>query len=106
PLLSTGDAYTQRLGNQIYDSLLQRDLETLELKPRLAESYEISDDHLVYTFKLRPGVVFSDGTPLTSADVKFTFDKLMDPAVDAADLRNYFLNVDRCEALDEHTVRF
>ena len=44
--------------------------------PSLAESYSSSEDARRFTFKLRPHVVFSDGTPLTSADVVFSFDRL------------------------------
>jgi len=51
------------------------------LEPWLAESWTESADHLAYTIKLRPGVTFSDGTPLTSADVLFTFRALYDPKV-------------------------
>ncbi|MDX9971352.1 MAG: peptide-binding protein [FCB group bacterium] len=105
PLVSN-DAYGRAIYTLIYESLLERDNATLQLGPGLAESHEISPDHLTYTFKLRDGIKFSDGAPLTAEDVKFSFDKLMDPAVDAADLRNYFLTVDRCEVVDPLTVRF
>ena len=47
--------------------------------PDLAESIDISDDGLVYTFNLRKGVAFHDGTPFTAADVKFTLDHLKNP---------------------------
>ena len=50
-----------------------------EVKGDLAESWNVSSDGLVYTFKLRPNVLFHDGTPLTSADVKATFDRLLAP---------------------------
>jgi peptide/nickel transport system substrate-binding protein len=51
------------------------------LEPWLAESWSESADHLTYTIKLRQGVLFSDGTPLTSADVLFSFRALYDPKV-------------------------
>ena len=53
------------------------------LEPWLAESWTESADHLAYTIKLRAGVAFSDGTPLTSADVLFTFRALYDPKVES-----------------------
>jgi peptide/nickel transport system substrate-binding protein len=105
PLVSN-DAYGRAIYEQIYESLLKRNNKTLEMGPGLAESYDISPDHLTYTFKIRDGVKFTDGVPLTAEDVKFSFDKLMDPAVDAADLRNYFISVERCEVVDPLTVRF
>ena len=51
------------------------------LEPWLAESWIESPDHLTYTFKLRPGVTFSDGVPFTSADVLFSYRALYDPKV-------------------------
>lgn len=58
---------------------VNRTTDTLE--PWLAESWSESADHLTYTIKLRQGVLFSDGTPLTSADVIFSFRALYDPKV-------------------------
>jgi peptide/nickel transport system substrate-binding protein len=53
------------------------------LEPWLAESWTESPDHLSFTLKLRSGVVFSDGTPFTSADVLFSFRALYDPRVNS-----------------------
>src|SRR3989442_14993387 len=59
----------------------------------LAESWDVSRDGLTWTFKLRQGVKFHDGQELTSADVKFTFDRLFEKPPGKAD----FLAVDRVE---------
>ncbi|HOT51455.1 MAG TPA: ABC transporter substrate-binding protein, partial [Candidatus Hydrogenedentes bacterium] len=104
--LTSSDAYASGIMSFIFDSLIERDNATLAIKPSLAESWDIAPDHLTYTFRLRKGVVFSDGQPLTAHDVKFTFDKLMDPTTDAAALRNYYQDVTSCEILDEHAIRF
>ncbi|MBF0514783.1 MAG: ABC transporter substrate-binding protein [Desulfovibrionaceae bacterium] len=53
------------------------------IAPGLAASWEISPDGLVYTFHLRPGVRFHDGSPLTAADVVYTIDRMCDPATKA-----------------------
>jgi peptide/nickel transport system substrate-binding protein len=90
----------------IIESLLFMDYQTLKLKPLLAESYEISPDQLTYTFHLRHGVKWDDGMPFTADDVKFSYDRVQDPKVDAAQLRTYFTNIKSCEVLDPYTVRF
>ena len=61
----------------IYESLLQFKDDNTEIEPCLAESWTISDDGLVYTFKLRQGVVFHDGTPFNAQAVKFNIDRQM-----------------------------
>lgn len=63
------------------EGLTNYDPVTLEPVPALAESWDISDDGLVYTFHLRSGVTFSDGSTLDAADVKYSFDRLSDPNV-------------------------
>ena len=60
----------------VYDSLLTFEGgDSTTPQPSLAESYEVNDDATVYTFTLREGVTFSDGTPLTSADVVFSLNR-------------------------------
>lgn len=74
------------------------------LVPVLAESYTISEDGKVYTFVLRKNIMFSDGTPVTAADVVFTVNKAVDPKLKSPALANWS-NV-RVEAVDANTVRF
>jgi peptide/nickel transport system substrate-binding protein len=100
-------SYGQWLSNSVInEGLLQMNNETLKLEPCLAESWEISPDQLTYTFHLRHGVKWHDGQPFTADDVKFTYDKLMDPKVDAALIRSYFTTLKSCEVIDPYTVRF
>jgi peptide/nickel transport system substrate-binding protein len=73
----------------------------------LAESWTISPDSLVYTFKLRQGVRFHDGSPLTSRDVKATYDKIIFPPPGVVSMRKgSYLVVEVVEAPDASTVRF
>jgi peptide/nickel transport system substrate-binding protein len=72
------DANGVRIGNLIYNSLLRSD-ENLRLQPELAESWRIIDPR-TFEFNLRPNVQFHDGRPLTAADVKFTFESILEPA--------------------------
>ena len=62
----------------IFDGLMRYDSNE-SLIPGLAESFEISADGLTYTFKLRQGVTYHDGSPFTSADVNASFTAIMDP---------------------------
>jgi len=105
PFLDTGDANVQMMaGGNIFQSLLTRDPETTEIIPLVAESWEIADDHLTYTFHLRRDATFSDGEPLTAHDVAFSYDLIMDPANDTASIRSYYTDVERVEVLDDYTV--
>lgn len=68
---------------QMYESLVEIDLRTAEaptkLKGQLAESWDLSDDGLTYTFHLRKGVRFHDGTPFNADAVKFNFERFLNP---------------------------
>jgi peptide/nickel transport system substrate-binding protein len=65
----------------IHAPLVHVNRTTDTLEPWLAESWTESADHLTYTIKLRPGIAFSDGVPLTAADVLFSYRALYDPKV-------------------------
>ncbi|MBS3813454.1 ABC transporter substrate-binding protein [Candidatus Bipolaricaulota bacterium] len=72
----------------------------------LAKSYEINEDSTVWTIELHEGVTFHDGSKLTSEDVVYTIERLMDPDVGSALLGTYGSLIDSVEAVDEYTVRF
>jgi peptide/nickel transport system substrate-binding protein len=73
----------------------------------LAESWTISKDGLVYTFKLRQGVKFHDGSEMTSKDVKASYDKIIFPPAGVKSLRKEsYRSVEVVEAPDPYTVRF
>lgn len=62
---------------QVYNRLTVINKPDLSIEPDLAESWDISEDGLTYTFHLRSGVTFHDGTPLKASDVKFSFERLV-----------------------------
>lgn len=64
----------------LFDGLMDYVPGTTTLRPGLAESYTLSEDGLSFTFKLRPGVTFHNGRGLTAEDVKFSLDRVTDPA--------------------------
>jgi peptide/nickel transport system substrate-binding protein len=72
----------------VYDTLVRVD-PTLTAVPGLAESWDISDDATVYTFHLRQGITFHDGTPLTADDVLFSYTRVLDPATAAVNAANF-----------------
>ncbi|MCM2562558.1 ABC transporter substrate-binding protein [Lutimaribacter sp. EGI FJ00015] len=74
------------------------------ITPGLAESWDISEDGLVYTFKLRSGVTFHDGTTLDAGDVKFSLDRAR--AEDSQNAQKaLFADIDTVEVVDPQTVR-
>jgi peptide/nickel transport system substrate-binding protein len=97
------DAQSERIGELLFDALLTRD-ERLNVEPGLAESWEIPDP-LTYVFHLHRGVTFHDGRPLTSRDVKWTFDSLLKGKIRSTKTSAYRY-VDRIDAPDDFTVVF
>jgi len=87
--------------NAVYDYLIDTDAQSV-LTPRLAESWAVSDDGLQYTLKIREGVSFHDGSPLTVDDVIWTFERLKGEGP-TADL---FAPVSAIEAGDDNSVVF
>lgn len=88
----------------IFDSLMLFDPEKGEIVEGLAESYEVSDDGLTYTFKLREGVQFHKGYgEMTSEDVKFTLERIIDPETNAKN-RSFLLTIDEINTPDDYTV--
>lgn len=82
----------------IFDTLMWKD--ESGLVPYLAEDYSVSEDGLTYTFQLRKGVSFTDGTPFTAEDVKFTFDYMKEHPYKWVSVSM----VEEASVVDEHTV--
>jgi len=87
-----------------YEGLVKAEGSTeAKIVPALAESWEVSPDGLTYTFKIRDGVKFHDGTSVNAEAVKFSFDRLL--AVGMGAVGN-FTSIDKIEVADEMTVKF
>jgi peptide/nickel transport system substrate-binding protein len=97
------DAQSERIDGLLFDNLLSRD-EHLSVKPGLADRWEIPGPK-TYVFHLRKGLRFSDGSPLTSRDVKWSFDSLLQGKIRSTKAATY-RPVDHIDAPDDYTVIF
>ncbi len=102
PILAS-DSASHTVAGLIYNGLVKYD-KNMTIVGDLAESWEISSDGLVITFKLRKGVRWHDGKPFTAADVLYTYRVTIDPKTPTA-YGGDFLKVRKAEILDDHTFR-
>jgi peptide/nickel transport system substrate-binding protein len=81
PILIT-TSVSSSLSQLIFNGLVRLNSKD-QIVPDLAQSWDMSEDGLVYTFYLRENIRFHDGKEFTAADVKFTYDKIIDPSIDS-----------------------
>jgi peptide/nickel transport system substrate-binding protein len=84
----------------VFDTLVEPDAD-LQMKPALAQSWQVSPDQLTWTFRLREGVTFHDGTPFTADDVVYSYRRIIDEKLANSDK---FSAVTAVEAPDPRTV--
>ncbi|MFJ4849608.1 MULTISPECIES: ABC transporter substrate-binding protein [unclassified Streptomyces] len=90
---------------QVVDSLTDQDPKSGKIVPWLAKSWDVSPDATTFTFHLRPGVTFSDGSPLTAQVVKDNFDAVPKLGALAILAQGYLSGVESTAAVDPSTVR-
>jgi peptide/nickel transport system substrate-binding protein len=106
------DLNSNRVGRRVVETLVAFADESTQIVPGLAESWTISKDGLNYTFKLRKGIAFHDGTPFNAPAVKVSIERQINPEHPANKLGKYpfaayfFGNVKAVEVMDDSTVRF
>jgi peptide/nickel transport system substrate-binding protein len=93
------------MGSQIHDPLLRQRPGDPKIYPGLAERYEISSDAKAYTFYLRKDVKFHDRTPFNAEAVKFSLDRIVDPATRSAAALGAVGPYDHSEVVDPYTIK-
>jgi peptide/nickel transport system substrate-binding protein len=105
------DYNSSRTAMPMFEGLVRFADGSTDVEPGLAERWEVSDDGLTYTFFLRPGVSFHDGTPVNAEAVEFSFERQLDPAHPYHDTGTFpyaeftLGNIASIEVVDELTVR-
>jgi len=101
------DTYARRISELVLESLGDYDPRTLRLRGVLAEAWQIDPEGLWLRARLRAGARFSDGSPVTADDVRWTFHEYaMNPQIDAARSRAVLECIERVEALAPRVVEF
>ncbi len=101
---NTTDTESDQVIGMAFEGLLGFD-DQMKIVGRLAETWSVAPDGVTWTFNLRKGVTFHDGTPFTAEAVRATFARVLDPAQKHKRLP-LFVMLDRVEVVDDHTVRF
>jgi ABC-type transport system substrate-binding protein len=97
-------AETYEVWALMYDYLVGYSQKDFSPVPGLAESWQVSDDELTWTYKIRQGVKWSDGQPLTAKDAAYTFNRIMKGSFEQTNYGNYVSNIKTVDAPDDTTL--
>lgn len=100
---NVSDTLSRSAAGTMYEPLVEHNME-MEIIPSLAEDYWISEDGLEYTFALREGITFHDGTPFNAEAAKYNYDRIIDEEKNLR-RRSNFLQLQSTEVVDEYTVK-
>jgi peptide/nickel transport system substrate-binding protein len=106
---ASADATSSTMGDALFPGLVTMDAYTGEAVPYMAHSVEISEDRMTYTVKLRPGLKWSDGKPITADDVVFTWNDIVKQGLGNASSRDSDLvdgKFPEVSKVDDMTIRF
>jgi len=104
PTTATSAAIPRVVYGNVLEGLVRIDRHG-KIVPALSSDYKISKDGKEYTFSLKKGVKFHDGKTLDAEDVKFTFNRLLDPQITIPN-RKYYQDVESIEVIDPYTIKF
>jgi peptide/nickel transport system substrate-binding protein len=88
----------------MYDYMISWSDKDMSPQPGLAESWETSQDGLTWTFDIRSGVTWTDGEPLTAADIAYTYNRILDGGPESTTWGSYLTSVQKITAPDDTTV--
>jgi oligopeptide transport system substrate-binding protein len=97
------DAFSAYAIDMVFTGLVQLD-DHANVKPQLASSWSVSSDNLTYTFHLKPNLVFSDGTPLTSADVAYSINRAFLPETKSSTASYYMRYIKDSDKISAGTI--
>ena len=100
-----GNSYTAMMFSLMYGTLLSNDSETLDFTPSLARRWAVSDDGREFVFELDSDAAWSDGSPVTADDVKWTFDAVTAPGADTGSWKMTLGGFESPEVVGPRTVR-
>lgn len=100
------NVFSSELSGMMFETLLDLDPETLAYTPGLASQWVISEDKQTFTFTLNTNAFWSDGTPITAADVAWTYQTIMDPANLTGPHKVSLERFSPPEIMDERTIAF
>ena len=89
-----------------YPTLTQYAASDFSIVPGVADSWQESPDHTTWTFKVHPGLKWSDGQPMTAKDVAYTFNRILNGEYEKTNYGSYVANMTKVEATDDTTVVF
>lgn len=108
--ITSGESSTSEFTAYMFEGLIKVNGATLRPEPNLAQSWDVSTDGLVWTFHMRPGVLWSDGNPISAYDVAFTFnDVIFNSSINPCPVRGNFTMEGKkvqVKAIDSSTVQF
>lgn len=105
PLTNT-DQISQNVADSFFETLAERHWDTYEWAPKIATKWEIAPDGKQFTFWIDKRARFSDGSPVTAEDVKFSYEIIFRKGVDSTALKPYYAAIDKVDVLAPDQVRF